>query len=266
MPRATLGDVEIHYRSFGDGPPVLGIMGFGLDQRYWAAQVPTISERNRFITFDNRGAGRSSRVAAASLEEMAADALALLDHLEIERAIIFGASMGGTIAQRVALEHPERVSALVLAITWARPIEFMRRQHDLARRVIEQLGPRAFVEASLLWMFSPRFFEIGAAAIDQLVASMDAPGAPEMMTGEALLGQLDALEKHDALADLPKISCPTLVAGGRFDIMVPGFASEEIAAAIPGAELAMFDAGHGLMFEEMEAFNRRLRGFLDQVG
>lgn len=265
MPRADLGDVEIHHRSYGDGPPVLGVMGFGLDQRYWAAQVPAITEGNRFITFDHRGSGRSSRINPSSLEEMAEDSVRLLDHLEIERAVVFGASMGGTIAQHIALAYPDRVEALILAITWARPIEFMRRQHELARRVIEELGPEDFVGASLLWMFTPSFFEMGREAVDGLLEAMNAPGAPEMMGPEALTAQLDALGSHNVLDRLPGISCRTLVVGGRMDIMVPGFASEEIARAIPGAELEMFESGHGLMFEEMDAFNARLRKFLDSL-
>ena len=266
MPLAELGDVSLHYRSFGEGPPVLGVMGFGLDQRYWAGQVPAVSERNRFITFDNRGAGRSSRVAATSIDEMAHDAVRLLDHLEIEKTVVFGASMGGAIAQRLALDHPERVSGLILAITWARPIEYMRRQHEMARRIIMQdEDPTAFMEIALLWMFTPRFFEMGREALDQLTAALGAPGGPELMGAEGLLGQLDAIEKHDVLAELPKIPCPTLVVGGKMDIMVPFLAQEEIAAAIPGARFEVFDTGHGLMLEEMERFNSVLRDFLDSL-
>lgn len=265
MPHADLGDIELYYRTYGDGPPVLGVMGFGLDQRFWAAQVPAITDGNRFVTFDHRGSGRSTRVDPGSLEEMGDDAIRLLDHLDIDRAVVFGASMGGAIAQHIALSHPERVRALILAITWARPIEFMRRQHEAARLIFRQLGPERFAETSLLWMFTPPFFEMGREAIDRLLATLNAPGAPEMMGPEALEAQLDALTSHDALDRLHKISCPTLVLGGRMDIMVPGFASEEIARAIPDAELEMFDTGHGLMFEEMDAFNARIRKFLDRL-
>lgn len=265
MPYADLGDIKLHYKSYGDGFPVLGIMGFGLDQRYWAAQVPAVTEGNRFITFDNRGSGRSSEHLPSSIDELADDAVRLLDHLEIDKAIVFGASMGGTIAQRLALDHPDRVEALVLAITWARPIEYMRRQHEVARQLIEKVDPLGFQEAAMLWMFTPRFFEIGRDAIDQMLSAFTSPGAPDMMSSDALLAQLDALSKHDALHDLPKISVPTLVVGGKMDMMVPYLAQEEIARAIPNAELVTFETGHGLMFEEMDAFNAALRAFLDRV-
>lgn len=266
MPLAEWEDGSLYYKIRGEGPSVLGIMGFGLDQRFWAAQIPSIIERNSFITFDNRGSGRSSGPASATIDEMAADAVRLLDHLGIAETVVFGVSMGGAIAQRLTLDHPDRVSALVLAITWARPLEFMRRQNNLARLVVEAGGPKALVDASLVRMFTPRFFEMGPEVIDRLVGSLDAPGAPEMMTVEALSAQLDAIAKHDALAELHRIACPTLVVGGRMDMMVPGFASEEIADAIPGAELEMFDTGHGLMIEEMQPFNDRLRRFLDGLG
>jgi pimeloyl-ACP methyl ester carboxylesterase len=110
MPLADLGDIKISYSSFGDGPPVLAI-----------------AERNRFITFDNRGTGRTEGPAISTIDEMADDALRLLDHLEIDKTVVFGVSMGGAIAQRFVLDHPERVSALILGITFARPLEYMRR-------------------------------------------------------------------------------------------------------------------------------------------
>lgn len=264
MPYAELDDVRIYHRTYGSGSPVLGVMGFGLDQRYWAAQVPTIAERNTFITFDNRGTGRSEGPMISTIDEMADDAIRLLDHLEIEQTTVFGVSMGGTIAQRLVLDHPERVKALVLGITFARPIEYMLRRHGLAKHLVNSVSPIEFMEAAMLWMFTPRFFEMGRENIDQMLRAFSGPGAPESASPEVLTAQMDALHKHDALGELGSVSCPTLVFGGKMDMMVPYFASEEIAKAIPGAEFVPFETGHGLMFEEMERFNSILRDFLDR--
>jgi pimeloyl-ACP methyl ester carboxylesterase len=264
MPIADLGDVQLHYKDHGrpDAPTALGVMGFALDQRYWAGQIPAVTASHRFITFDNRGVGRSTGEASVPLETMADDAVRLLDHLGIEKTVVFGLSMGGTIAQHIVLGHPDRVSALVLGVTWARPLEFMRRQDDIARVLVEARGPEWLMEIALLRMFTPKFFEVGVEALSRMMRAMNAPGAPEGPTGETLLAQIDALTKHDVLGRLGEIACPTLVLGGKMDMMVPGFASEEMAAAIPGAELTMFETGHGCMVEEMTEFNDRISRFL----
>lgn len=264
MPLADLGDVSLHYKDHGDpaAPPALGVMGFALDQRYWAAQIPAVTATHRFVTFDNRGVGRSTGNASVPLETMADDAVRLLDHLGVEKTVLIGLSMGGTIAQHVVLQHPDRVSALILGVTWARPLEFMRRQDDIGRVLVEARGPEWLMEVALLRMFTPRFFEMGAEALDRMMRALNAPGAPAGPTAETLLAQIDALTKHDVLGRLGEISCPTLVLGGKMDMMVPGFASEEIAAAIPGAELTMFDSGHACMIEEMADFNARVSEFL----
>ena len=265
MPIIELGDSTVHFKERGDGPPVLGVMGFGLDQRFWASQIPAVIGSHSFITFDNRGTGRSTGEPPTSMEEMAADAIALLDHLGIERTVVFGMSMGGAVAQRIVLDHPERVSALILGVTWARPIDFMQRQSGLARLIIEAGGVEAFTSVTMVRMFTPRFFEVAGELLDQMVASFFAETGPEPATLEVLLAQLEAVDKHDTLARLGTISVPTLVLGGKMDMMVPGFASEEIANAIPDAELQMFETGHGCMVEEMEAFNSRVSQFLTSL-
>jgi pimeloyl-ACP methyl ester carboxylesterase len=114
-------------------------------------------------------------------------------------------------------------------------------------------------------MFTPRFFEVAGEMIDQMVAAMFADSGPKPTSSEVLLAQIDALEKHDTLAQLGDINCPTLVFGAKMDVMVPGFGSEEIAAAIPGAELTMFETGHGCMVEEMDAVNALISSFLARL-
>ncbi len=261
MATADLGDLELNYSEHGDGSPVLGIMGWSLDKRFWAAQIPAVTKTHRFIVFDNRGIGRSTGGAPTSIDQMADDALRLLDHLGIDKTVVFGVSMGGAIAQRLVLDHPDRVEALILALTFARSIEFMRRQHDITRALFDLGEEQLLLPASMLKMFSPRFFEVGRAAIDQMITAAERPGA-EAPSVEVLRGQLDAIDKHDVLAELGRVSCPTLVLGAHMDQIVPGFASEEIAATIPGAELVMLETGHGSGVEEMGAFNEAVSLFL----
>lgn len=265
MPYAEVGGGRWHYQVRGEGPPLLGIMGWGMDQRFWAAQIPAVITTHSFITFDGAGVGRSSGRSPASIAAMASGVVELLDRLDVGATVVFGVSMGGAVAQRMALDHPERVSALVLGVTWARPIEFMRRQCEVARVIIEAGGPEALVQATLVWMFTPAFFEVGGAVVDQMLRAFFAETGPDLTPSEVLLSQLDAIAAHDTLAELGRVSCPTLVFGGRQDMMVPFFASEEIAAAIPGAQLAAFETGHALMVEEMDAINGRIARFLEEL-
>ena len=266
MPSADLGDIQLHYMIHGEGDrTVLGVMGFALDQRFWAAQIPAVTPYGRFVTFDNRGVGRSTGDLVTSIDQMADDAVRLLDHLEIDKTVVFGVSMGGTIAQRIALDHPDRLTALILGITWARPLEFMRRQDHLAKLLADAAGPSELIDSSLIRMFTPRFFEMGQEAVDRMVGAFFTPGGPGLPSTEVLTAQLDALGKHDVLHDLHKIDVPTLVFGGKMDMMVPGFASEEIAGAIPGARLHMFETGHGLMVEEMGEANALITDFLSSL-
>ena len=260
MPQADLGDISLHYKRRGEGPPVLGVMGFALDQRFWGSAIPAVIPTHEFITFDNRGVGRSTGAIPSTFDEMANDAVRLLDHLEIEKTVVFGVSMGGAVAQRIALDHPERVSALILGITFGRPLEFMRRQHEVARQLIEGVGQEALTQASLLRMFTPPFFEAAKDSMDQLVEAFmqeEAPPGPEV-----LIAQLHALDKHDALEDLKGVDVPALVFGAKMDQMVPGFASIELAEALPNSRLVMFDTGHGCMIEEMDAVNGAVSEFL----
>jgi 3-oxoadipate enol-lactonase len=263
MAKAELGDITLDYSVRGEGHPVLGIMGFALDKRFWAAQIPPITKKNKFITFDNRGIGWSTGDVATTIDQMADDAYRLLDHLEIEKAVIFGVSMGGAIAQRLVLDHPDRVSGAIFAVTFARPIEFMRRQHELSRSLIQALGTEALMDAALIRMFTPQFFEMGREMIDRMVASFMVDDSA-IASPEALLGQLDALDKHDTIDQLPSITVPTLVLGGKMDQMVPYLGSQEIANAIPNSEFVTFETGHGCMIEEMEPFNQKIEEFLAQ--
>lgn len=266
MPIADLGDIQLGYSTFGadDRPPAVGVMGFSLDRRSWAPQVSAVTRTHRFVTFDNRGIGRSSGPLVSTIDEMANDTVRLMDHLGIERSVLFGMSMGGTIAQRVALDHPDRVEGLILAVTWARPIEYMRRQHEVTRKILE-IAPEELLEASLLKMFTPRFFELGRETIDQIVKVFGAEGPPGPDAVAVLRAQLEAIDKFDCLAELESVTSPTLVIGGKVDMIVPSFGAEEIATAIAGAKLVMLETGHGCMVEEMDSFNRTVTDFLARL-
>ena len=115
MSTAQINGIDIYYEEHGHGDPLLLIMGLAADSVAWMFQLPDFSEHYRTIVFDNRGVGRSSKPAGLyTIAQMAADAAGLLDHLKIERALVVGVSMGGMIAQELALRHPKKVRGLVL--------------------------------------------------------------------------------------------------------------------------------------------------------
>ena len=118
MPNAKIGDIQIHYEEYGEGPPLIMILGLGQDTATWKFQVLDFSEHFRLILLDNRDSGKSSSSPESyTTETMAGDILGLMDHLGMARTHILGTSMGGMIAQQVALMAPERVISLVLVST-----------------------------------------------------------------------------------------------------------------------------------------------------
>ena len=118
MPKATIGDLELYYEEHGSGEPLIMVLGLGQDVATWGLQIEALSKHLRLIVFDNRDAGRSSRCPDNyTTQSMARDILYLMDHLGIERTHLLGTSMGGMIAQNVALMAPERLKSLILVST-----------------------------------------------------------------------------------------------------------------------------------------------------
>src|SRR5437016_651031 len=147
MATATVDSIELYYEEHGHGDPLLLIMGLAADSTAWLFQVPAFAEHYRTITFDNRGVGRSAKPAGPyTITAMAKDAVGLLDMLGIARTHVVGVSMGGMIAQELALHHPERVRGLVLACTFPEPDEDVAQQREAT---IAQLGGTADAAGAL---------------------------------------------------------------------------------------------------------------------
>ncbi len=251
MPRANANGIEIEYETFGDpsGAPLLLIAGLGAQMISWDEDFCGLlaSRGFRVIRFDNRDVGRSTWVEAAyTLDDMAADAAALLESLDIPAAHVVGASMGGFIAQLVALDHPDRVLTLTSIMSGpsgeehvqpterGRAVLFVPAPETREQRVEvgvwakkELLGPadpfddayeRARIERAVERAYHPAGF------VRQLQAIAAAPGRLER------LGSLRA---------------PTLVIHGDADILVPVDNGRSVAAAIPGARLVEIEGmGH----------------------
>jgi 3-oxoadipate enol-lactonase len=176
----------------------------------------------------------------------------------MRRAHVCGVSMGGMIAQEIALGWPERVGALVLSSTYAAPSNAIRTLAEDGRRQFSDpfLAMKRLIELT----FSPEFVSSeGAGAIMQLFAR----GSPDGLNLAGLLAQAAATLEHDTRARLRAVRAPTLVVTGDCDRFVPPELSDELAGLIPGARLQRIPGGsHGVSFERPEAWNRIVLDFL----
>jgi pimeloyl-ACP methyl ester carboxylesterase len=264
MPTVEIDGTKIHYQVSGDGPPVLLIMGLATPAMGWIGQVPAFGARYRTIAFDNRGSGRSSCPPGPwTIGGLAADAVGLLDRLDVPRAHVVGISMGGMIAQEIAIEHPGRVGALVLASTYAAPGGDVRRLSQSARSAlgVDAGGGDALGAIRLLGeaAFSPGFMESqGLVFFQMLMQAM--PQGPSLAGIEA---QSAAALRFDARERLARVAAPTLVLTGDQDRLIAAAHSDEIARLVPKSCLERIAGGsHAVNFERAEEWNRVVLGFL----
>lgn len=254
MPFAEANGHRLFWEERGDGEPLVLVIGLGADHLAWALQVDAWAEHFRTITFDNRDAGQSDYVEEGyGIEDMARDTIALADAIGLDAFHLLGLSMGGTIAQEVALAEPDRVRSLTLCLTWASggrwSVEWARLEaNDHMRTPREEV-----VDKMLLRCLSEETFE-DQGAIDYLRAmSLD---NPHPQSPEAFRRQVQACGRHDALDRMGDIRAPTHVIGAARDLVVPPWKAEEIAERIPDAELTMIaDGTHGVNLERPEEFN-----------
>jgi 3-oxoadipate enol-lactonase len=258
MPLAQRAGHSIHYEEIGDrgAPPLLLIMGLGLSSRAWETLPVRLSERFRVLVFDNRGTGRSGREGwMYRMRDLADDAVTVLDAVGVARADVFGISMGGMIAQELAIRHPYRVRRLALGATfasWVRGTKpslrtvldllllVLQRQRTppdrLGRLLVSGEFHKANPTRALEWMVRSEHAQIRCAA-----------------------AQVAAVLGHATLQRLKQIRAPTLVMTGDADRLVPPRNSEVLAAAIPDARLRVLrGAGHVFPLEREEETVRAL--------
>jgi 3-oxoadipate enol-lactonase len=250
--------VKLHRIDRGAGKPLLLIAGIPAIADDWDALAEPLSASRRVIAFDNRGSGRSPVTPGPyTTPQLAADAVGLLDELGIDRADVFGMSLGGMIAQEVALGWPDRVDHLILGCTHAgirhaarQPREtvaaFSLRTDDWPQRM-RALAPHAFARG------------VDPHLLDAFVAKK--AGDEQDPVGYA--GQIAAAVGHDTFDRLPTIAAPTLILTGDDDRVIPGESSEVLAQRIPGARLEVIaGTGHLFFIEAPEATLGLIEGFL----
>lgn len=263
MPRVRVGDIELAYEVDGAGEPLLLLMGLGGDRQGWDLVRPDLARRHRLVLLDNRDAGESDEARGAyGLADMAGDALAVMDHLGIDRFHLAGASMGGAIAQHLALQAPSRIASLVLACTWGRTDGFLAAILEGWRAQVERLEAEAFLAGVMPWAFTYRAFQEPPPALLAFREEQRARGAL-LRSVAAYQRQVDACLGHDLLGVLPMLRTPTLVLVGEDDILTPPRYGRTLAAALGGAQVVIVPAtGHACFLETPKAVADRMLRFL----
>ncbi len=257
---------RIHYEVFGrrGAPAVLMIQGLGADKHGWDMQRFVLARHYRVVAFDNRGAGRSDKpFGVYSIEQMADDAVAVMNDADVVAAHVVGASMGGAISQVLAVRHPDRVLSLTLACTACRNHPWRRELLERWAQTALDRGMGAMTGEAARWVIGPRSFRRLVPAFGWLgPLALGRPAHSFVAQVRAILAADETLAQ-----ELNTITVPTLVIVGNQDILTPRGDSEEIADRIPGAELVVISgAAHGFMVEHASTFNKILQDFLRRAG
>jgi pimeloyl-ACP methyl ester carboxylesterase len=254
VPFASVNGIDVHYQRSGSGRRLLYLNGSGATLAASGLLLAPFAERFDLLAHDQRGLGETTVPAGPyTMADYAADAAALLDHVGWDTCAVAGISFGGMVAQELAVTHPERIERLALLCTSpggeggaSYPL------HELAA-----LGPgeRLAVGTRILdTRFTPEW--LAEHSGDRMIADMMAArGAsersPEQRRGEA--EQLEARRHHDVWDRLPRISCPTLVAAGRYDGIAPPSNAEAIVSQVADAELRLYEGGHAFFGQDRTA-------------
>jgi pimeloyl-ACP methyl ester carboxylesterase len=247
----------------GRGPEVLIISGLADPVEAWQFQLDGLQDRYRLTAYDNRGVGRTPMgEEPLTVPAAANDAAALLEALGVPAAHVVGHSVGGVIAQELALRHPQLVRSLVLVSTWARLDAYFRATLNVWRWLAEVApSERAFFEAFFLWVYTPRAHANGL--VEQIIQG--ALAFPHKMSTQAVQRWFDtfAYETADRLA---KITAPTLVLSGGLDRPATPQFGQLVAEGIPGARFKVLpEEAHRPFTENPKEFNARVDAFWHDI-
>ncbi len=253
---ADSNGTKIYYQIRGAGDPVILIMGFGADGNVWQKHVLEYEKHFKCILIDNRGVGLSDQPKGPyTTKMMAADTAAVMEHAGIANARIAGISMGGAIAQELAINYKDKVRSLALISTWPKFNNYATAVYQNLKRLRVTSHPGDFMELLQLWIFAPPYFEknLGELKAGQVAAVTNK--SPQSLNG--FEGQLDACINHNTVSRLSEIKVPTLITVGDMDIFTPPAFSKILHNGIKGSTYVSFpEGGHVHHWEDLERFNK----------
>lgn len=262
MPKVKVGDINIYYEVHGEGEPLVMICGATVSLDLYFQHIPVFSKEYQVVAYDPRGAGRSDAPNILYTMEMMADDLAgLLDAIGIEQAHIYGASMGGMIAQHFALRYPKRTRSLILACTSCGDPHAIPQDEDIKAQLahIQGTDVRENLKEAIRLSTNNEFFNNNQSFIEEYISKITKyPATPHGATR-----QMQAAMVHNTYEQLTEIKAPTLVIHGEDDLNVPVENAQILASRIPEVELVILkNAGHLFGFEAFDESNRIILDFL----
>jgi 3-oxoadipate enol-lactonase len=263
MATVTVNSAEIYYEDVGQGFPLLFLHSLAFDGRMWAELVAALSKKYRCINMDFRGHGRSSPPdSECTLEQFAEDVYGLMKELGIEQAHVAGSSLGGMVAMRLALAHPEVVRSLVLLGTSAGPEQAERaHQYEMMARIAREQGPEAIMQGVIPVFFSQAFIEGQPEKLEAFKEQFRNLGREAVYWAT-----LAVTRRCDIREEIRSIRVPTLIIVGEQDLTEPVPEAEAIHRQIVGSRLeTIADAGHTTPLEQPEKVTAAIEEFLSQV-
>src|SRR3954469_22626733 len=264
MPIAEVNGQRLYQEVHGDGEPLLCVAGLTCDTLVWIPQIHAFADAHRTVIFDNRDAGQSSMAEGDyEIADMARDALALADHLELDSFHLLGVSMGGMIAQEVAAQAPERVRRLTLAVTIPAGGAWARRMAQVWAARVAQISHEQHVDELMLLNHSEGFYEHPDMVEFIRTAMLN---NPHPQPPEAFARQLTACSRHDMRDRLGSLTMPVHVIGGEVARPLPVWNARDLAELIPGSKLTILPAApHGLSIERADEFNAGVLDFIREA-
>ncbi len=265
MPFTHLENIRLYYEVLGQGPPLVMLMGPEGDHTWFYRQVPELSRHFKLILVDNRGVGQSGKPDKPyDIAGMAEDTVSLLDELRLTSAHFLGVSMGGCIAQEVAIRSSRRVCSLVLACTTCGGTEALASPEHIMQWYADPggLSQHDFLLRSLGIYFSDHWLEKEGGKVEEFMRIALKSDPPESV----LRQQMEAMHGFASAKRLSALTQPALIITGSDDSLIPAENAMILAGLIPDSSLLVFPRGRHCFFIEMAGrFNKEITSFLHQV-